>query len=346
MPAPYCAGINANKQQITEGEQVTIQWNIPYAIRYELRGGSGNINGSSATVRPKETTAYSVVGYGIPGAGQNTGYGQYDTGSYLDGGFGSQQYGYQQYNPYQTPQSQQQSCGIPGAACCGPITITVQPKKAITRDVVVDDEEEEEEEERYEDTTPEIRCSPKDVEEGKNATIVWSCPDDSRRATSLAKHQNGTPLAETESFYVEGKTAGSMKVYPQSSTVYAVRCISPKGKRSETSSCTVRVHPRAVPQRTIPAKRPSVPVSSAGTDMKLSIVAEPAKISVGNQEVTISWRTANVDTCTVVGPNGFKQDTTEGKVSGTSDKAGPLTFTLTCKKGSDTRTRSVSVDVQ
>ena len=355
MPAPYCAGINVNKREITEGEQVTIQWNIPYAIRYELRGGSGNINGSSATVRPKETTAYSVVGYGIPGAGQNTMFGQYgstgqqtlgqyDTGMTLDGtalNGGYQQSGYYQQ---QYPTAQQQGCGIPGAACCGPVTVTVKPKKIITQDVVVsDDDEEEEVEEQYEDSKPEIRCSPKDIEEGKNATIVWSCPDDSRRATSLAKHLNGTPLAETESFYVEGKTSGSVKVYPQSSTIYAVRCISTKGKRSATSSCTVRVNPRSVPQRTTPTRR--IPVTT-NADMKLSIVAEPQKISVGNQEVTVSWRTAGVDSCTVVGPNGFKQDTTEGKISGTSDKPGPLTFTLTCKKGSETRTRSVQVDVR
>jgi hypothetical protein len=357
MPAPYCAGINANKREITEGEQVTIQWNIPYAIRYELRGGSGNINGSSVTVRPKETTAYSVVGYGIPGAGQNTGgygqygtygqqqtLGQYDTGTALDGTpINGNAYAQQSYPQYTQPQ--QQSCGIPGAACCGPITITVKPRKIIQRDVIVADEDEDEAEEDYTTLEPEIRCSPKDVEDGKSATIVWSCPDDSRRATSLAKHLNGTPLSETESFYIEGKTSGSLKVTPQSSTVYAVRCISTKAKRSATSSCSVRVVPKSVQtERPTAVKRATTTAST--TDMKLSIVAEPTKIAVGTQEVNIIWRTANVDSCTVVGPNGFTQNTNEGKVSGTSDKPGPLTFTLTCKKGSETRTRSVKVDVQ
>lgn len=369
IPAPYCAGIKASKSEITEGEQVTIQWSIPYAIRYELRGGSGNINGSTVTVRPKETTAYSVVGYGIPGAGQNYGgygqygqqygqqqsFGQYDTGMALDGssiyGGTQQQYGYQQQQyPYPYPQqqygAQQQSCGIPGAACCGPVTVTVKPKKIVTRDVIVDDsdEEEEEPEDDYTEQKPEIRCTPKDMEEGKSATVVWSCPDGSRRATSLAKHLNGTPLAETESFYVEGKTSGSQKVYPQSATIYAVRCISTKGKRSGTSSCSVRTVPRVnTPMRTgiIPVVK-----QSPTSDMKLSIVADPVKIRVSSQEVTISWRATQVDSCVVTGPNGYKQETTQGSVSGTSDKPGPLTFTLTCKKGTDTRTRSVKVDVE
>lgn len=339
-PAPYCASVTSNKQEITVGESAVIQWNIPYAIRFEIRGGTAAINGSSAVVRPTETTSYSVVGYGIPGAGQQQQFGQSSFGvnSQASGAFDQGAYG--QSTQFGAPQSQG-SCGISGAACCQPVTIVVNPKPVkVPKDVIVEDEEDVTLD--FASEKADIKCAPKDMEVGKSASIVWSCPDGAERSTTIAQHTDGTVLASRESFYGEGKTSGSKKVYPESDTNYTVRCINKKGKRTIPASCTVRV--------VEPKKKTSNSTYTTGSSsiggMSLSITASAKTIKARTEEVTISWKSAGAETCGVIGPNGYKQDNTKsGTVSGTSEESGIITFAFTCKAGGVQKTQKVSVQV-
>lgn len=343
-PAPYCANITVNKPEITVGESAVIQWNIPYAIRFEIRGGTATINGNSAVVKPKESTAYSVIGYGVPSASVN---GQINSSYGSQFGANGQTNLYaSQYSFGQVPQfgmpGQQNTCGIKDAACCGPITIVVNQKIQETKDVIADAAEENVGAD-FSAEKPEFTCAPNLVEKGKSAVALWSCPDGSVRSTTIAQHVDGTLLKNAESFYGEGKVAGSKKMYPEKDTRYTVRCLNEKGKKSESATCIVRTKDA---QTTIKNNMQVKDVIQNASALQMDISANVRQIRARTDEVTITWRSTNAEKCTLSGPNGYSQENTKsGSVSGTSEVAGTITFHFACSYNGVQKKKSVSVEV-
>jgi hypothetical protein len=342
VPAPYCAGINAERTEITAGQSVLIRFSMPFAYSYELRGGPGTVQAGGAVVKPTETTTYFVIGTGAPGAGQIS----------MQQGFGFDQYSYQQQMMQQQQQAGGQQCQAQlGQACCGPVTITVNPAAKATSPEVIEDEPDN----SFKEETPEMTCAPEALTRGRSVTVLWKCPEGSVRSVGRAAHRDGSILTSEESFTTDRKTTGkSKKLYPDKSTEYTVYCINDRGQKSQVASCRASIVTAAAKQLAQPAtKKTTTPTkttaasSESANALRMSITASPMTIQSGSgQEVHIEWKSLNAKTCKVEGPSGYiKENTTNDSVDGSADSAGDLEFVFTCtpKDGGPPQQKKVNV---
>lgn len=362
VPQLTCAGVKVDKDTIAPGQQALIRFSIPNATQFELRGGPGTVSAAGATVRPKETTTYYIVGTNpqMIQAVQNAAayaqqaqqYSTYDMANYVNPNYG------QSYTDSSvTAQGvSTETNGVvgPGRGMCGPITITVQADAAQssskTDDASLNTELTNAQKKAFSSSKPTLRC-PTSVAPGGAANILWSCPDDPANpdgqvvAVAAAVHLDGTPLTDAERIMVradgsllkELPSDGAKRVYPDSDIQYGVVCKNAARVRTATAKCVVTVGTRARTTQSTSATRVSSVSSGslaapAGT---VSITATPLTISVRKQQqTTVQWRAPAEYSCSVHGPSGYTSTLSNGAVSGTSNEVGELTFTLVCNEGS------------
>lgn len=103
-----------------------------------------------------------------------------------------------------------------------------------------------------------------------------------------------------------------------------------------------RLEPLILPGESIP---PTVlPVAPRSSAMRLELSAYPSVIRGNNSDMTtITWRGINAEACTLFGPNGYRDDSVSGSVSGSSERPATLHFELMCWQGDNEQVKSVEV---
>lgn len=81
---------------------------------------------------------------------------------------------------------------------------------------------------------------------------------------------------------------------------------------------------------TPPAQIPAVVLPVVKPTMTLDLRARPYSISAGGEQTTVTWTSTNADNCTLEGPSGYRRDTRNGSVSGSSEIPARLHFRFTC----------------
>jgi hypothetical protein len=150
--------------------------------------------------------------------------------------------------------------GTPGQGTCGPVTITVQPKKD-TKDTTKDTDVPEVTKDAstvFKNLKPELTC-PSSIVLGKAATILWSCPEDpdnrDGKVVSVAAtvRTDRTTPQDRERLNTKGSTLdsardglpeGSYKTYPEGDIEYGVVCKNARNVRSKVAKCAIEVDGR------------------------------------------------------------------------------------------------------
>ncbi len=155
--------------------------------------------------------------------------------------------------------------------------------------------------------TATLSASPSTIDQGQSSTLSWN----STNATSC-----------TGTGFTAGGTSGNRSTGPltQNPTSYSVTCTGPGGSATDNESITV-LQPTA------------------------SVSANPLRVQTGTQSL-ITWSASQVNSCSVIGPNGFSYNTlTNPTPAPTPTINSQSTFTITCITNGSPVTSSVTVNV-